>query len=184
MVMNNSRRKKRLVVDFSPTVNKYTNLDAYPLPKINKLVNNIAQYSVFSTVDFKSAYHQIPLKEKDKKHTAFQANRRLYQFRRIPFGVTNGVAVFQRTVDNFIAEENLTDTFADIDDVTICGRDQKEHDDNLERFLEAAKRYFFSLDKKSTFIHALFTNWVALLVTEKFNPILKDYNLQENCPSY
>ena len=34
----------------------------------------------------------------------------------------------------------MTDTFADIDHVTISGPDQKEHDDNLERFFEAAKR--------------------------------------------
>ena len=78
------------------------------------------------------------IKEEDKKYSAFEANRRLYQFRRIPFGVTNGVAAFQRTIDNFTAEENLTDTVVCIDNVTLRGRDQKEHDDNLERFLEAA----------------------------------------------
>ena len=152
MVTKNARHKKRLVVDFSQTVNSYTNLDAYPLPKINELVNNIAQYRVFSTVDLKSAYHQIPLREEDKKFTAFKANRRLYQFGRIPFGVTNGVAAFQRTIDNFIAEENLQDTFAYIDDVTICGRDQDEHDRNLKLFLEAAERKNLTLnDNKSTF---------------------------------
>ena len=152
MVTKNAKHKKRLVVDFSQTVNSYTNLDAYPLSKINELVNNIAQYRVFSTVDLKSAYHQIPLREEDKKFTAFEANRRLYQFRRISFGVTNRVAAFQRTIDNFIAEENLKDTFAYIDEVTICGHDQDEHDRNLKLFLEAADRKNLTLnDNKSTF---------------------------------
>ena len=46
----------------------------------------------------------------------------------------------------------MTDTFAYIDDVTICGRDQKKHDDNFERFLKAAKRKNLTLnDEKSTF---------------------------------
>ena len=61
LVAKNSRHKKRLVIDFPQTVNKCTNSDAYPLSKINELVNKIARYRVFSTVDLKSAYHQIPL---------------------------------------------------------------------------------------------------------------------------
>ena len=68
------------------------------------------------------------------------------------FGVTNGVPAFQRTIDDFIVNENLSDTFAYIDDVTICGRDQNEHDKNLKRFLEAAKRKNLTLNEsKSTF---------------------------------
>jgi len=64
----------------------------------------------------------------------------LYQFCRVPFAVTNGVAAFQRTMDTFISNESLNDTFAYLDDITICGRDQAHHDRNLERFLAAAKR--------------------------------------------
>ena len=117
----------------------------------NIVTLNIAQYRVFSTVDLKSAYHQIPLREEDKKFSAFEANLRLYQFRRIPFGVTNGVVAFQRTIDNFIAEENLKDTFAYIDDVAICGHDQDEHDRKLKLFVEAAERKNLTLnDNKST----------------------------------
>ena len=82
------------MIDYSLTINKFTNLDAYPLPKISKMTNQIAQYRVFSTIDLKSAYHQVPLREEDKKFTAFEANGCLNQFRKMPFGVTNGVATF------------------------------------------------------------------------------------------
>ena len=58
---------------------------------------------------------------------------------RVPFGVTNGVACFQRKMDELISEEELKGTFAYLDDVTICGMTQEEHDDNLKAFLEAAK---------------------------------------------
>ena len=70
-------------------------LDAYPLPRIDELVNKLAQYCVFSTIDLKSADHLVELKEADKPYTAFEADSGLYQFKRIPFGVTNGVASFQ-----------------------------------------------------------------------------------------
>ena len=62
---------------------------------LDETINKIAQYKVFSTIDLKSAYHQVPIRDEEKKYTAFEANQRLYQFRRVPFGVTNGAAAFQ-----------------------------------------------------------------------------------------
>ena len=44
----NGHRKKRLCIDYSQSVNKYTYLDAYPLPHINEFVNKISQYCLFS----------------------------------------------------------------------------------------------------------------------------------------
>jgi len=66
VVTSDDNHKKRLVIDYSQTINKITQLDAYPLPRIDEFVNEIAQYRVFSSIDLKSAYHQIPLNEKDK----------------------------------------------------------------------------------------------------------------------
>ena len=140
VITKNERHKKRLVIDYSQTINRFTTLNAYPLPRIDETVNRIAQYRVFSTIDLKSAYHQVPLQDKDKCFTAFEANRRLYQFRRIPFWVRNGVAAFQKIMDDFITNESLSDTFAYLDDITICGHDQAHHDKNLDNFLAAAKR--------------------------------------------
>ena len=72
------RHKKRMCIDYSQTINQYTELDAYPLPRIDNMVNDLSKYSIFSTFDLKSAYHQVPLNETDKKYTAFEANGRLY----------------------------------------------------------------------------------------------------------
>ena len=83
---------------------------------------------MFSTIDLENAYHQVPIREHEKKYTSFEPNKRLYQFCRIPFGVTNGVAAFQRIINNFIADEGLSNTFAYLNDVTICGKNQVEHD--------------------------------------------------------
>lgn len=139
VVTKNENHKKRLVFDYSETVNKFTQLDAYPLPRIDDLVNKIAQYKVFSSIDLKSAYHQIPLKDADKPFTAFEANGGLYQFKRMPLGVTNGVSCFQRSVDKFITDKNILSTFAYLDNIYVCGHDQEEHDQNLKLFLKAAK---------------------------------------------
>ena len=139
IVTKDPNHKKRLVIDYAQTVNKYTQLDAYPLPNIDDFVNNIAQYRVFSSIDLKSAYHQVPLKESDKLYTAFEADGGLYQFKRMPFGVTNGVSCFQRSMNEFLSSNNIPDTFAYLDNVYVCGKNQEEHDKNLEDFLGASE---------------------------------------------
>ena len=140
LVASDERHKKRMVVDYSQTINRFTYLDAYPLPRIDKQVEAMAEYSVFSTLDLKSAYHQVPISDRDKPFTAFEASGRLFQFKRIPFGVTNGVACFQRIMQNIIDKEGLTGTWAFVDNITLGGKDQSEHDLNLKLFREAAAK--------------------------------------------
>ena len=151
VVTVNENHKKRMVIDYSQTINRFTQLDAYPLPRIDEIVNKVAKYRYFSTIDLKSAYHQIPIHDKDKAYTGFEAGGRLYQFSRLPFGLTNGVACFQRVMDEFICNNGLTDTFDFLDDITVCGSTKEEHDENLRKFMDAAKRYnlTFNYDKCS-----------------------------------
>ena len=58
----------------------------------------------------------------------------------MPFGIKNGVACFQCSMDEFIAEEELSKTYAYLDNITVCGKTQEEHDHNLARFLATAKK--------------------------------------------
>ena len=152
VVTVNENHKKRMVIDYSQTINRYTQLDAYPLPRINEIVNKVARYKYYSTIDLKSAYHQIPLCDQDKAYTAFEADGRLYQFCRMPFGLTNAVACFQRMMDEFISNNDLRDTFNFLDDITVCGSTKEDHDENLKKFLEAVKSFNITLNyDKCTF---------------------------------
>ena len=146
-VVTANGNKKRLVIDYSQTINRFTQLDAYPLPNMEKMVGDVARYRVFSTLDLRSAYHQIPIREEEKLYTAFEADGRLFQFTRIPFGVTNGVAAFQRVMDTVVSQEGLQDTFVYLDNITVCGRDQEEHDRNLDQFLRVAEKCNFTFNE-------------------------------------
>ena len=79
--------KKRLVVDYGDTINRFTELDAYPMPNMSQMINDISQYKYFSTLDLKSAYHQIPIKSGDRKYTGFEAIGKLWQFKRAVLGL-------------------------------------------------------------------------------------------------
>ena len=143
----NYRTKPRLVIDYSQTINKYTPLDSYPIPRIDDLLQKVAKHKFFSRIDLKSAYHQIPLKPEDRTLTAFQACGKLYEFTRLPFGLTNAVQIFQRNMDNFIQNNRLQETYAYLDDVIICGDNKEDHDKNLQAFLDAAETHKMTLNK-------------------------------------
>lgn len=152
VVTKDENHKKRLAIDYSQTINRFTQLDAFPLPRISDTINEIAQYKVFSTLDLQSAYHQIPLREDDKPYTAFEAKGGLYQFTRLPFGVTNGVACFQREMMRFVEDNHLKAVFPYIDNITVCGKDQADHDANLILFQEASQKANLKFnDSKSVF---------------------------------
>ena len=52
----------------------------------------------------------------------------------MPFGIKNRVACFQISMDNFISEEELDDSFTFMDNITICGMSENDHDENLVKF--------------------------------------------------
>ena len=120
LVVRNSN-KKRLVIDYSQTVNRFTLLDAYPLPRIEDIINNVSRDKYYSSLDLRSAYHQVPILASERPFTGFEALGRLYQYRRLPFGVTNGVAAFQRVIDSFIQRHKLKKVYAYLDDLTVTG---------------------------------------------------------------
>ena len=152
LIADDGRHKKRMVIDYSRTINKFTFLDAFPLPRIDDQVNMIASGKVFSTLDLKSAYYQIPICEADREYTAFEADGQLFQYTRLPFGVTNGVSMFQRVIQGIIQKYNLKDTYAYLDNVTIAGIDEEDHDMKLNALRTAAKKENLTFNEEKSVI--------------------------------
>ena len=136
-----ANHRDRFIIDYSRTINRYTSLDAYPVPRIDEMVEELSQHKYFTTLDLSSAFHQVPIPEHERPFTAFEACGRLWQFTCIPFGVTNGVSAFQRTMDTITSKEQLKATFIYVDNITIAGKSKEEHDDNVSAFMAAAARY-------------------------------------------
>ena len=130
-----------MVIDYSQTINKFTLLDAYPLPRMLDVVKKVAGYRLYSTLDLTSAYHQVELPFSYRLYTAFEADGGLWQWKRIPFGLTNAVPCFQRIVDDIIKSNNCQGAFAYLDNITVGGATQAEHDVNLAKFLAVAKEH-------------------------------------------
>ena len=138
--MVDNGKKKRMCIDYSQTINLFPHLDAYPLPSISSIVNQVAKWKYISTLDLKSAYHQIQIRPKDRLYTAFQLQSELYQWKVMPFGLTNAVPAFQRMMNQFIKRHDLKYVNVYLDNITVGGMDQISHDENLKALKEAAKK--------------------------------------------
>ena len=80
-------------------LNKLTVKNRYPLPRIDDLFDKLHGAKYFSSLGAASGFHQILLKEKDRPKTAFITPFGHYQFRVLPFGLTNAPATFQAVMN-------------------------------------------------------------------------------------
>lgn len=76
----------RICGDFSVTVNPALIMDEYPLPTIDELFASMAGGRIFSKIDLKQVYLQLPLSEQDKEILILNAHRGLYRCNRL-YGV-------------------------------------------------------------------------------------------------
>ena len=76
--------------------------DAYPLPRPDEVQDQLAESTVFSTLDLQSGYWQFPVHPEDQPKTAFfpGPGMGLFQFRRMPFRLSGARASFQRLMDS------------------------------------------------------------------------------------
>ena len=115
----------RLCVDYRK-LNAATPMDAYPMPRVDELLDKVGRATFISTLDLARGYWQVPVAKKDRAKTAFITPDGLYQFRVMPFGLNGAPATFQRMMDNVIRGlESFTADY--IDDIAIFSDSWDEH---------------------------------------------------------
>ncbi len=111
-------RKWRLVIDFRD-LNKKTIEDKYPLPRIEEILDSLGKCQYFSTLDLAQGFHQIEMDPRSIEKTAFTVDNQHLMFKRMPFGVRNAPATFQRVMDNVLRPFLYKFCFVYIDDIII-----------------------------------------------------------------
>ena len=121
--------------DYRP-LNQETTLDRYPLPGIEDIFNQMGGATVFLKLDVRSGYHQMPLRVEDRTKTAFwRANRILWEWLVVPFGLKNAPPYFQRRMDHILRDMRFCRCY--IDDIIMWSNNLTEH---LEHLKEVFKR--------------------------------------------
>ena len=117
----------RYCVNYIP-LNEASKRDAYIMQNPEDLFQRIGSATVFSKVDLRSGFHQIPVGLEDQSKLAFWWGQELWTYKRMPYGVKNGPAKFQRIMDAEIMQAGLTHCcFAFIDDLFIYSSSPEQH---------------------------------------------------------
>ena len=113
------KQKYRLRVDFR-ALNSVTKFDSYLLPVFEETTSTLSGSKYFTVLDSFSGFWQVSVKEEHREPTAFTVPSGHYEFNRLPFGLTNSPANFQRLMDavlrNVIGVECCF-----LDDVVVFG---------------------------------------------------------------
>ncbi len=134
----------RVCVDFRK-LNAQSRFDAYPMPRIDDLLERIGQARYITTLDLCKGYWQVPLDPNSKPYTAFRTPVGLFQFTVLPFGLHGAPATFQRLMDQVLQGcEGWSAAY--LDDVVIYSNTWADHLEHLRQTLEKIQAAGLSLN--------------------------------------
>ncbi|CAC5380500.1 unnamed protein product [Mytilus coruscus] len=135
----------RICGNYKVTFNQVSKLDNYPIPKTDDLYATLRGGQALSKLDLSQAYQQILLDEESRKYVTINTHKGLYQYNRLPFGVSSAPGIFQRTIENLL--QGIPRVVVRVDDILVTGSSKSEHLDNLETVLSKLQESGMRLNK-------------------------------------
>ncbi|XP_076048730.1 uncharacterized protein LOC143029735 [Oratosquilla oratoria] len=134
----------RLCLDFR-ALNHHVVDDRFPLPHIDSMLRSLGTSVIFSLLDLKQGYLQIPLVESSCEKTAFSTPEGHYEFTSLPFGLKDAPSCFQRVMNQVLTGLLGVSAMVYMDDIIVLGTSWDDHLKNLEDVLQRLQEASLSL---------------------------------------
>lgn len=134
LLVKKSNGEDRLCIDYRE-LNNVTVKQAFPMPIIEELLESVAGYRFFTTLDLMAGYHQVMVEEESRKYTAFVTHNGHYEYVRMPFGLVNAPSVFQRIMNDVCKKLPPGFVLSYLDDTIIPSMTEKEGLQKIDVFL-------------------------------------------------
>ena len=128
----------RICGDFRLTVNPVSKLDRYPIPKVEDLFAKLSKEKCFTKLDLSQAYQQLPLEEESKKFVVINTHKGLFQYTRLPFGISSAPGIFQRVMESLL--QGIKGVVVYLDDILITGASEEAHLQTLDEVLSRLEK--------------------------------------------
>ena len=156
---------KRFCVDYRK-LNDVTTKDAYPLPRIDDSLDQLAGAKWFSCLDLNSGYWQVEVADEDREKTAFASRRGLYEFKVMPFGLCNAPATFERLMETVLAGLNWKICLIYLDDIIVIGKTFENMVQNLDLVLNKLKEANLKLKPRKCNLFAKEVEFLGHIISE------------------
>lgn len=159
-------QKYRVVVDFRK-LNNLTVGDAFPMPDVNTILDQLGNAKYFSCLDMASGYHQIPMRPEDRQKTGFSTEKGHFEFNRMCFGLKGAPATFQRLMNQVLIGLNGVKSFVYLDDVIVIGTSIKDHENNLRDVFKRFRKYNLQLQPLKCQFLSKEVSYLGHLITDE-----------------
>ena len=146
-------------------MNAITRKDAYPLARIDDLLESLGGAVWFCTLDLASGYWQVPIAPLDKEKTAFATKRGMFQFKYMPFGLSNAPATFVRLMDEVLKGLIGKHCLVYLDDVIIFGQTFDQTLSNLKLIFDRIRQHKLTLKAKKCVLFRKEVEFLGHMVT-------------------
>ncbi len=151
-------------------LNLVTKPDLYPPPHVEDLSARLAGMKVFSKLDLRKGYHQIPVAARDVQKTAIITPFGLYHFKRTPFGLRNAGQTFQRFMDDVLS--GVPHVFVYLDDVLVASPSHAEHKADLRAVMQRLQKNGLVLNREKCVFHASSVEYLGYKISaEGLSPL-------------
>ncbi|CAJ2629364.1 unnamed protein product [Trifolium pratense] len=140
VLVKKSNGKWRMCCDYTD-LNRACPKDSYPLPCIDRLVDNSSGFKLLSFMDAYSGYNQIPMAVADREKTAFMTESGNYYYNVMPFGLKNAGATYQRMMNKVFRGQigDMLEVY--MDDMIVKSPEELDHVVHLRKVFEQARKY-------------------------------------------
>jgi deoxyuridine 5'-triphosphate nucleotidohydrolase len=158
--------KTRICIDYRD-LNELTIKNAYPLPKIDDLLDALNGAKIFTTLDLFSGYWQVPLSENAKPLTGFSSSMGHYQFEVMPFGLANAPATFQSMVNKILKEYLYKFALVYLDDIVIFSQTIEEHYEHIKLILKKLEEAELCINPNKCYFGYRSINYLGFVISDK-----------------
>ena len=181
LVRKKSDGSVRWCIDYRK-LNNVTVMDAYPLPCIDTCLDYLSTARFFSTADLQSGYWQLKLDEKDRAKTAFITRYGLYEYTKLPMGLSSAPSTFQRCMELIFRGLQWKKLLIYLDDIIIYSPDIESHLSDLSEVLDLLQKAGLKL--KPAKCHLLQSEVLFLGHIVSVNGLLPNPALLENVKNW
>lgn len=135
----------RMCIDYRK-LNEKVRRDVYPIPRVEESLEMMSGAKFFSTLDLTAAYNQVEVAPEDQHKTAFTTPMGLFEYKRMPFGLSNSPSTFSRLMGRVFRDDIMQILLVYLDDVLLHSSTIDEHIERLETVFSRLRSHGLKLE--------------------------------------